>query len=385
MKRWYIVALTLILLTTLSIRSDGDQKRVAVLYFEDHSHFNSPAGCGCLPSWGILRWLLSGRPKGKEIWDLERGFRRMMNEALAKSGVYEPIPPERIEEFCRRMNVKVEDLGRREDLRARLAEELDLDAMITGEVLKFGQERFRGIVGGKSRITGNVLAGVGLRGYFYVASVAIKVYIYDRSGEEISSFKIGKKATHQFGTIGAGPIKTIISDMGLETRFGAQPISSKITKEHPIVESEELDRIKFASPQYHKTLFGIATDSALEEAVYRIRQEIGPRPPEKGVKPGALEGKIIHVSEDGTIFVNVGSDKGVTVGMRFEVLSTIPLIDPDTGEVLGKTTERIGVIEITKVESGRLSKAKAMKGNGFKKGDVIRNLGGNQGFGRDVR
>jgi len=103
------------------------------------------------------------------------------------------------------------------------------------------------------------------------------------------------------------------------------------------------------------------------------------------VKPGALEGKIIHVSEDGTIFVNVGSDKGVTVGVRFEVLSTIPLIDPDTGEVLGKTTERIGVIEITEVESGRLSKAKAVKGNGFKKGDVIRNLGGNQGFGRDVR
>ena len=383
MKRWLITVLAFTFLTTLSIRSDGDQKRVAVLYFEDHSHFNSPAGC--LPSWWIFRWFLGGRPKGKEVWDLEDGFRKMMNEALAKSEVYEPIPPERIEEFCRKMNVKVKDLGEREDLRARLAEELDLDAMITGEVLKFGQERFRGIVGGKSRITGNVLTGVGLRGYFYVATVAIKLHIYDRSGGEISSFKIGKKATHQFGAIGAGPIETVISDMGLETRFGAQPISSKITKKHPIVESEELDRIKFASPQYHKTLFGIATDSALEEAVYRIRQEIGPRPPKKEVKQGLIEGKIMHVSEDGTIFVNVGSDKGVTVGVRFEVLSTIPLIDPDTGEVLGKTTERIGVIEITEVESGRLSKAKAVKGNGFKKGDVIRNLGGNQGFGRDVR
>lgn len=383
MKRWPIALPLLMLLMASSFQADGYQKRVAVLYFEDHSHFSSPAGCGCLPSWGVLKWLLGGTPKGKEIWDLKDGFRKMLNEALAESKVYEPIPPEKIEEFCRRINVKVEDLGKREDLRARLAEELDLDAMITGDVLKFGQERFRGIVSGKSRITGNVLAGVGLRGYFYVATVAIRLHIYDRSGEEISSFRIGKKATHQFGTIGAGPIKTIISDIGLETRFGAQPISSKITKKRPIVESEKLDRIKFASPQYHKTLFGMATDSVLEEAVYRIRQEIGPLPPKK-MGQGPIEGKIIHVSEDGTIFVNVGSDKGVTVGMRFEVLSTIPLVDPDTGEVLGKTTEKIGVMEITKVESGRLSKAKAVRGSGFKKGDVIRSLEGDRGFGRNA-
>jgi hypothetical protein len=373
LKMTVVMVLTMVLaLFTTGANAAEDKKRVAVLYFDDHSRFDSPTGCGCLPSWPF-KWIFGGSPKGREVWDLKWGFRKMLNEKLAESGVYRPVTHEEIEAACAKLRIKLKDLGKKEELRRRLAEELDLDAMIIGDVLKFGQERLRGIINARG-LTRSMLTRMGVRAYFYVATVAIEIRLYDRSGQELSSFKIGKKAAHQIGSIGAGPLRTIISDMGLETRFGRQPLTSKISKKPPIVEKEKLDKIKFASSEYHKTLFGIATDSALEETVNRIREEIGPRPPRKEQAPEVIEGKVVHVSSDGTIFVNVGSEKGVTVGMRFKVFSTIPLVDPDTDEVLGQTTEKVGVIEIIKVESGKLSRAKAVEGGKFNRGDLIKHI-----------
>jgi len=362
-----------LLLAALPSLGEGEAvKRVAVLYFEDHSHFDSPLGCGCIPDWKIFRLLFGTR--SREYWDLKWGFRKMLNEHLDASGVYRSVSPREIEEACKKLGIKkLKDLSKKKELRAKLADELDLDAMIIGDVLRFSQERLRGKMGGGG-IAGHpgtaYLMRMGAAGYFYIASVGLKIRVFDRSGEELSTFRVGKRATYSKGSIKTGLFQTIITDLGVETRIGRKPVK-KLEKEPPIVEPYRLDMIKFASPEYHKTLFGQATDAALEEVVLRLRELIGPPLPAETPGSKAIRGKVIHVSPDGTVFINLGSDAGVWVGMRLEVVKPVKLTDPDTGEVLGETFERAGEVQIIEVLSPRLSKGRLTEGQA-ERGDLVR-------------
>ena len=81
-------------------------------------------------------------------------------------------------------------------------------------------------------------------------------------------------------------------------------------------------------------------------------------------------GKIIYADANNPelIYVNVGSAKGVKVGQTFDVLyseEAEPLIDPDSGDVLGYLKQEIGQIEIIDVQTDRLSQGRAI--NGFER------------------
>lgn len=58
-----------------------------------------------------------------------------------------------------------------------------------------------------------------------------------------------------------------------------------------------------------------------------------------------IEGKVAQVVSERELVINRGSEHGVIVGMRFEILEPDPaeIVDPDTGETLG-------VVQRTKVE-----------------------------------
>ena len=82
----------LILITILGF---GEGKRVVVLAFEDHSQFDSPTGCGCIPAGGLLGKIFGGTKKRTD-WDLSAGFRTLLNRKLAQTQIYEPITQDEI-------------------------------------------------------------------------------------------------------------------------------------------------------------------------------------------------------------------------------------------------------------------------------------------------
>ncbi len=71
-----------------------------------------------------------------------------------------------------------------------------------------------------------------------------------------------------------------------------------------------------------------------------------------------IEGKVAAILDKTTVVINIGAEDSVEVGDTFYVLSTVgPIVDPDSGEELGKTTRIWGELEVQVVEP-RLSVAR---------------------------
>jgi len=102
---------------------------------------------------------------------------------------------------------------------------------------------------------------------------------------------------------------------------------------------------------------------AVNKAVYHVVDELAGRP---------WQGVVSGISDE-RIYVNAGSNIGMTVGTKLTVLSRGKEInDPDTGVSLGFETREIGVIEVVTVEE-RMSIAKVVSGcDGLKESDFVR-------------
>ena len=72
-----------------------------------------------------------------------------------------------------------------------------------------------------------------------------------------------------------------------------------------------------------------------------------------------IRGKVARVLNDREVALNLGSDHGVTAGMKFNILSTsgYDIRDPDSGEPLGSVERTKARIEVTTVKD-RLSVAR---------------------------
>ena len=86
-------------------------------------------------------------------------------------------------------------------------------------------------------------------------------------------------------------------------------------------------------------------------------------------------GKIIYADPDNPdqCYINIGSAQSVTVQQKLVVSTAEPLVDPDTNEVLGYLSKKIGMIEVTEIQTDRLSKVRIIEGFGkIKKGDEVK-------------
>ncbi len=70
-----------------------------------------------------------------------------------------------------------------------------------------------------------------------------------------------------------------------------------------------------------------------------------------------IQGKVAAVLSRRELVLNVGSDDGVTTGMRFVILNRngIDVKDPDSGAVLGTVEIPKTVVKIVRVDSGNMS------------------------------
>ena len=390
-NRWFAAAIVLCLLILLAPSSFAAPRRVVVLYFEDHSRFDHPTGCGCIPT-GPLSPLFGGRNQHKR-WHLKEGFTELLNRKLGQSEVYEPVSQDELLDAMAELGLSRRALSKPEN-RAQLAKALKVQALVVGDIRKFNQERVKANAGRLIRQggagyygTASYVGGVQLRGSLYIAAIQLEMRFFGTSGTEIDNPKIAARKQHQLGGLNIGPMDYVVTEQGTEAQFGQSPGLKR--KPRPIVAPSELNKIEFGSEQYDKTLFGMATDDALHKIVLALRENIGPalpgaevtvqnnvsKPGQSSSQPTAIQGSIVHVDskDPENTYINIGSDKGVAVDQQLKVYTAESLIDPDTGDVLGVIPKLVGVIKVVEVQSHRLSRAEIIEGFGeIKKGDRVK-------------
>lgn len=67
--------------------------------------------------------------------------------------------------------------------------------------------------------------------------------------------------------------------------------------------------------------------------------------------PVAAPGEVVGSPEPGVVYIDKGAGDGIEVGQRFDVYRVVDEIRDSAGNVLDRVTEKVGVIEVTRVLS----------------------------------
>ncbi|CAN5593212.1 hypothetical protein BH11ARM2_BH11ARM2_04760 [soil metagenome] len=122
-------------------------------------------------------------------------------------------------------------------------------------------------------------------------------------------------------------------------------------------------RVAFADfGAFEKTPLGQAMDTAIKKAVELIVKKLGDIP--WSARVADVDGK--------EVTLNAGEDTGIRSGDEFVLYKKGKEIkDPDTGEVLGVKTTRIGRVRVSDVQK-KFSTADVIEGDGATLGDIIK-------------
>lgn len=126
-------------------------------------------------------------------------------------------------------------------------------------------------------------------------------------------------------------------------------------------------RVAFADfASFEKTPLGEATTKAIDVAVEKILAKLSKTPWSARVAD--------YDSSSKEIIINAGEESGVAAGDTFDVFKVSRVIkDPETGEVIGTKTAKIGRIKITEVDK-KFSTATVVEGDGFEVGAIVREI-----------
>lgn len=316
-------------------------ENVAVLYFTDHSRFDSG---GLLSFWPFSA--IFGTGKNREKWHLASGFRDMLNEKLVQSG-YNIIKADEIDQLLKEIkkeNIKI------------LATKLNADIIIIGDIRKFEQHRARASSQGPTKVASGEYMSIGamggVGGFYYSSTVNIHIIMYDSSGEEIENSDFNSKKDLQDFYMGVGP-----------ATYHKGDTKDEAGKKNPIVDYNKLDNIKFGSDEFkNDTLFGLATMDVMDEIVTRLGEHLSPS------EIVSAQGKIIYLGtgdrlKENEVYINLGASDGIKPGIKLGVyMEELKLIDPDSGKELGTAPEeKIGIIKVTRVEADHLSIAEIVE------------------------
>ena len=417
MKRFFlylfVAGLSLgFIICPIAVSETTPKKRIAVLYFEDKSRFDSATGCGCVP--GFIGNIISK----KKRWDLESGFTKMLNRKLVETSVYEPVTKDELLDAMALMTLSRHDLKRlKEEQRATLARHLNADVIAIGRIRQFNQERFRTSAsrtlreGGRRAPQGpgtaSYTAPVILRGSIHRVAIKLEMKFYNASGELIDDPKITTVRDHTYGATKFASLEASMTEEGTNLTFG-QTSEKQRRNPRPIVKPTDLNKVKFATTQadwdnqsdedkskhpyhYNQTLFGVATNEALIKVVLALRDTVGPNfitpwepkdtTAEKGKKTpstaadGPIKGQIIYVDPN-IIYVNIGSDKGIAINQEFTVYTKgKPVRDIDTGEILTHVPKPIGTLAVSEIQTGQVSVFRVVEiAEPLKRGDVVKEM-----------
>lgn len=325
-------------------------RKVAVLYFNDHSKFDSSSGCGCI-SLGPLNSIF-GRGQKNEKWDLPAGFKDLLNEDLKKSG-YNVIEPSYVDEVIHKSG--------KENL-AELANKLGADIMVIGDITKFEQHRTKvsshgptsASTGGDIGMKMNLMGGLG--GYYYSSTINTSINIYDNTGSELDNSEISSKKDLQDFSMGIGPISK-------DYQGGKAIKEDKMEKKDVVVDYRKLDKMKFGTDEFKEnTLFGLATTDIMNQIVTKVSEYIEP------VRKSDVEGKIIYIGDgkslkENEVYIDIGAGDGLIVGQNLSVY----IKEDDQKE------NKIGLLKISKIQAEHLSIGEIIEGiEQVNKGNIVR-------------
>ncbi len=371
-------------------------KRVAVLYFEDHSRFDSSTGCGCVPNF-------IGKIFGtKKKWDLEAGFATLLKRRLAETTVYQPVSRDELLDAMAKMTLSRHSLKKlNKAQRAALAKHLNADVIVLGDIREFNQSGMKadasrsltdsGRESQSTSITASYMTGFSAVGYQYRVRVKLNMKFYDASGNEITTVPISAARNHRLAGTRVAGLEASITEDGANLRFGqTKEIYGKNIR--PIVKSTELNKIKFATPEYDRTLLGMVTNEALIKVIVALRDNFGPNfitPWETQVASEAQEKKadeealkrpikITYVDSENPdmIYINAGSARGLAIDQKFAVYTHgKPILDVDTGDILDYVPKKIATVAVVEIRNDRLSVVKIVeKKDDLKRGDLLKSI-----------
>lgn len=381
---------------TVAVGEAAPKKRIAVLYFEDHSRFDSPTGCGCIPSF------IGNIFSTKKRWDLEAGFAKMLNRKLVETNMYEPVSKDELLDAMALMTLSRHGLKKlNQEQRATLAKHLNADVIVVGDIQKFNQERFRTNAsrtlreGGREAQRGPVgasyVAPVILRGSIHRATIKLNMKFYNVSGNPVAEPRISASRDHNYLGTKVASLEASRTEEGTNLTFG-QTTESQRKNPRPIVKPVELNEIQFASAEYDRTLFGMVTNEALIKVVLALRDSVGPNfitpwEPKTATAEnvekttatttdGPIKGRILYVDDENPdmIYVDIGSDKGIAINQEFAVYTKgKPVRDIDTGEILTYVPKQIGTLAVSEIQTGKVSVFRVVEiEEPLKRGDVVR-------------
>jgi curli biogenesis system outer membrane secretion channel CsgG len=117
---------------------------------------------------------------------------------------------------------------------------------------------------------------------------------------------------------------------------------------------------------------GLAAE-ALRPAVEEMAQKIAAQAGELAmIQPPVPPAQIVGAGDSG-FYIDKGENYGVTVGQRYEVLRVVDEIKDANGNVLDRITERVGLLEVTRV-LGQSSICRVVEGEAAE-GDTLRPIG----------
>ena len=383
------------IICSVAVSEATPKKRIAVLYFEDNSRFDSPTGCGCVP--GFIGNLFST----KKRWDLEAGFAKMLNRKLVETNVYEPVPTDELLDAMALMTLSRHNLKRLDQTqRATLAKHLNADVIVIGDIRQFNQERLRTNAsrtlreGGRQapQGTASYTAPVILRGSLHRAMIKLNMKFYNASGDRVADPRIAVTRDHSYAATKLASLEASVTEEGTNLTFG-QTSEKQRRNPRPIVKPTELNEIQFASAEYDRTLFGIVTNEALVKVVLALRDNVGPNfitpwepKPTTSEKEkvastaadGPLKGKVQYVDSENLdmIYVNIGSDTGIAINQEFAVYTQgKPIRDIDTGEILTYVPKHIGTLAVSELRTDKFSIFRVVEiTEPLKRGDIVREI-----------
>lgn len=111
---------------------------------------------------------------------------------------------------------------------------------------------------------------------------------------------------------------------------------------------------------FKKTNVGKAVEKAVDEAVAFIISKLEEFP---------WTGKVV-LTKGNKVYINRGAREGVTIGQIFDVGQATVLRDPDTGEVLDQTFDKLGTIQVVQVKE-KIAICEATEDKGIKRGMTV--------------
>jgi OOP family OmpA-OmpF porin len=285
-----------------------------------------PAGTGPKKRVAVLEFGVEASGASDNVGS---GVTDMLIDALVNSGKYIVLERSELDEV-----IKEQNLGSSGRVTSETAAEagklLGAQLLVKGVVTEFKENESGGGIGGI--VGGKVGIGVGK----VSSHIAYTIRLIDaETGQVLDSYRAEEKVSKKGLAVG--------------TKVGKTPVGGAFFK-----------------------------SASMEEA---INKSIGKTIDflDEQTKDMVWQGSVVMVGDGGQVYINAGSNSGISVGDQFEISHAgKALIDPETGLNLGTTTKKIGCIEITSVEE-KFSIGKVLAGSGGQRKDIVKYSGGCSG------